>query len=446
MTPLHKRGDVSDPTKYRPVTVLVNESTTFESVIEDQFYAWIVHFIPDEQYGFLRDCGTTDYGARLCFTMLSVLERRGEGLLVILDVKGAFDRCWWSKLKLRFKLTGMRGRALRLIKDYLYDRFIQVVCNGKSSGERPIFSGVPQGAKLSPPIWDFDISELPTVLSDGVELGCYADDLWLWYEIHDLNRDTLVDTVNQDLEDLMLWSRENLTTFEPDKTAMAVFSNKRSRFDPAGVSMGGFVVEQVDTLKVTGFLFDTKLSWAAHIDMLVKKARQRLGALRNLTPYLDSMNMQMIYNTFIRSILEYGSVLFMGASRTHLRKLDMAQSRTEKLAGFEVESLQSRREAAAVSLALKLLDGDCRPGLQQFAPVLIDGHHIKHKHDTMHKLSGIQVQPVRLSDKPLDIFANSFFGQLPGIWAKLPQGLLRRGELRGWRKIRKGCKRILKSL
>ena len=167
---------------------------------------------------------------------------------------------------------------------------------------------------------------------------------------------------------------------------------------------------------------------------------------RHKTKCIDTMNMQMMYNTFIRSIPEYGSAAFLAASRIHLRKLDMAQSRTEKLAGFEVESLQSRREAAAVSLALKLLDGDCRPGLQQFAPVLIDGHHIKHKHDTMHKLSGIQVQPVRLSDKPLDIFANSFFGQLPGIWAKLPQGLLRRGELRGWRKIRKGCKRILKSL
>ena len=91
----------------------------------------------------------------------------------------------------------MKGRALRLIKDYLHKRFIQVVCNGESSGKREIFSGVPQGAKLSPPIWDFDISELPTVVGPDVEVGCYADNLWLWYEVTDSNRDTLVHELHQ---------------------------------------------------------------------------------------------------------------------------------------------------------------------------------------------------------------------------------------------------------
>ena len=158
VSPVHTRGAVSLPKNYRPVTVLNNVSTSFEITIEEHFYAWIVLFIPKEQYGFLLDCGTLDYVARLHFMMLSARERRGEGLLIVLDVRGAFDRRGWSKLKVRFKLAGMKGRALRLIKDYLYKRFIQVVCNDQSSTEREIFSGVPQGAKLPPPIWDFDIT------------------------------------------------------------------------------------------------------------------------------------------------------------------------------------------------------------------------------------------------------------------------------------------------
>ena len=112
-----------------------------------------------------------------------------------------------------------------------------------------------------------------------------------------------------------------------------------------------------------------------HVTKIVKKAKQRIGALRNLAQYLDSCNMQTIYVTFIRSILEYGSVLFMGAADVHLHKLDEVQRSAERRGGFQVESLQCRREAAVVSLALKLLAGDCKPGLQQFAPSLIDGHH-----------------------------------------------------------------------
>ena len=150
--------------------------------------------------------------------MLSVRERRGESVLIVLDVKGAFDRCWWSVIKLRLQKAGLRGRALQLTKDYLFERFIEVVCNGQSSGRREIVSEVPQGGKLSPLIWDFDISELPSVVCEEAQLGAYADDLWIWYEVTDNNRDSIVDTINLDLEELMRWSKGNLTTFEPDKT------------------------------------------------------------------------------------------------------------------------------------------------------------------------------------------------------------------------------------
>ena len=113
ITPLHKKGAVSVPANYRPVTVLDNNSTCFETAVDDQFYSWIVKFIPACQYGFLRGCGTLDYGAMLAFKIQRLLETRGEGILIALYVKGGFDRCWWARLKQRFKAAGMKGRALK---------------------------------------------------------------------------------------------------------------------------------------------------------------------------------------------------------------------------------------------------------------------------------------------------------------------------------------------
>ena len=46
------------------------------------------------------------------FKMLSVLERRGEGILISLDVKGAFDRVWWAMLKAKLEACGLTGDAL----------------------------------------------------------------------------------------------------------------------------------------------------------------------------------------------------------------------------------------------------------------------------------------------------------------------------------------------
>ena len=54
------------------------------------------------------------------------------------------------------------------------------------------------------------------------------------------NRDTLIDTVNQDLQVLMYWGADNRTTFEPEKVHSMVISKKEPRaFDPTGTMMGG---------------------------------------------------------------------------------------------------------------------------------------------------------------------------------------------------------------
>ena len=58
-------------------------------------------------------------------------------------------------------------------------------------------------------------------------------------------------------------------------------------------------------------------------------------------------------------------MVYMGASDTNLAKLDRVQKSAERIGGFTIESLSSRREAAAVSLALDLLDGEGYGELQQ---------------------------------------------------------------------------------
>jgi hypothetical protein len=449
VTPLHKRDAVSNPKNYRPVTVLDNNSTCFESSVDDQFYKWISKFIPEYQYGFLRDCGTIDYGALLAFKIQSVLEARGQGILIVLDVKGAFDRCWWARLKKRFQAAGMRGKALELIKSYLLERFIQVVSNGSKSTEREIYSGVPQGAIWSPKIWDFDISEMHTAVSDLADIGCYADDIWLWYEITDHNKGIIIDVINQDLSNLVLWGLDNKTTFEPDKTFGVFYSRRKgaNRFDDShllDLEMEDCQVEFKPEVKITGFVFDDKLSWGSMIDVLAAKARKRLGAVNRLKRYLDSDNLKTMYTMFVRSIMEYGGILFMGASDSHLAKLDKIQSAAERIGGFLCEPLKLRREAAAVSLALKMLNGDCRKDLDQFK-FLVTDTPCCHRYNTKAAKAGIQLELAEQSKYPLAGFSRGFLGALPLIWAKLPHKLIRRGSEFGWRKITAGCKRFIKN-
>ena len=439
ITPVHKRGSVTVAKNYRPVQVLDNLSVAFEDTIAPQLNAWINKFTPESQFGFMLDCGTDDYGALLSLKIVSALEIRREGILVSLDVKGAFDLCWWLRLKKRLEAKGMTEHALELVKDYLYERFIKVVSQGQESKEKQIYSSVPQGGKFSPDLWKFDISELESAIDELTLLFTYADDNGLWYETTDGNKECVIDCINRDLESLMVWGRDNRTTWEPSKTCFALFSRKKKKFDCTGIVMNGLEVEQVDEIKLVGFTLDSRMTWKPMIDLLAKKARCRLAALRRLRFVLDDNNMKTMYIMFVRSVMEYGNVVYMGAAQTHLEKLDRVQRSAERIGNFTIETLEARREAAAIRLALKLMDGRGRGKLQDFAPQVMDSKSCR---PSRHYTNGMRLETT-VKARSLNVFKRSFIGAVPVIWNKLPKDIIDKGKARGWTKIKKLCSNFL---
>ena len=105
-----------------------------------------------------------------------------------------------------------------------------------------------------------------------------------------------------------------------------------------------------------------------------------------------------------------------------------------------MESLQSRREAAAISSTLKLLDGKGRGVLNDMMPEIYDASTLKKR--SRHSCTGIQLVS-RSKVYSLDSFKRSYLGSIHSIWAKLPQSLIQLGNNGGWRRITKRCKRFL---
>lgn len=249
---------------------------------------------------------------------------------------------------------------------------------------------------------------------------------------------------------MLNWGSANKTTFEPEKSYAQVFSRKANPIDPYGrLFFGDYELSVVETQKVVGYTLDSKLTWVPMIESLAKKARVRLAALVRLSSLLDSENMKTMYTMFIRSILEYGNIVYMGACPTVLSKLDRVQAAAEKVGKFTVESLEGRREEAAISFALKLMDGKARGPLKDFIPVLYRAAvHEFIASRTRGKLAaaGLQVAAPRPATAgSLDSYKYGFWGALPRIWAKLPQDLVMLGAKSGWLKIKSRCTRFLRT-
>jgi hypothetical protein len=100
--------------------------------------------------------------------------------------------------------------------------------------------------------------------------------------------------------------------------------------------------------------------------------------------------------------MEYNSVCWMGAAKSHLSSLDRVQHTAERMCGFTAEPLQARRDAAAMSFALKLLDGKTRGELKHFVPKLIEPLRLCKKR-TRQTLEGTQVAP-KVRPNSLDVY------------------------------------------
>ena len=206
-------------------------------------------------------------------------------------------------------------------------------------------------------------------------------------------------------------------------------------------------VEVVEVQKVVGYTLDSKLTWGPMINTLAKKARMRLAALVRLKPMLDNQNLKTMYTMFIRSIMEYGSIAWMGAADSHLKKLDRVQAAAERVGGFTVEALGLRRKAAAVAFALKLMAGKTKGILKEFVPTVHDVEAPSNVSAAVRSKKYGCLMP-RYTDRvkghaSLGMYKRGFWGVLPEIWSTLSQDLVYEGRVRGWLKIKSRCTRYI---
>ena len=190
-----------------------------------------------------------------------------------------------------------------------------------------VSAGVPQDAVWSPLLFNLYIHFLPSVVQFSSVIG-YADDHTL-LKIIPLKQDRLraADELNTDLTALFQFGQQWFMDFVPLKTMTLLISLKCDTFDHPALFMNNCPIAEVLSLKILGFTFDSSFTWGPNMDMIISKTKQRLAQLCHLSSYLDSVGLSIMYKSFARSCLEYGHLLYFGAARGYLKRLDALQCR-----------------------------------------------------------------------------------------------------------------------
>ncbi|KAG8184638.1 hypothetical protein JTE90_022686 [Oedothorax gibbosus] len=131
----------SQPSSYRPISLLPSMAKVFERVINDRIKPHLTS-IPTEQYGFLKGKSTTHQLVRILEFVGAATHNKLTTALLMLDIAKAFDRVWHSGLIKKLLDCGIPPGLVKCIHSYLTARTFTIKHGCASSTLRPIMAGL----------------------------------------------------------------------------------------------------------------------------------------------------------------------------------------------------------------------------------------------------------------------------------------------------------------
>ena len=152
--PLHKKGDRTDITNFRPVSLLTSYSKILEKVIYIRFYQHIKqnNILATEEFGFRNNSSTEKALFKLINKILLALNNKLTVGGIFCDIEKAFDSVNHDVLLSKCEFYGFRGKTNALLQSYLGDKYQRVLINNSTSNTttfsewEKIGHGVPQGS------------------------------------------------------------------------------------------------------------------------------------------------------------------------------------------------------------------------------------------------------------------------------------------------------------
>ena len=280
----------------------------------------------DEQFEFRPRHSTSLQLARLIERITRNFgEKRLTGA-VFLDVAKALATVWIDGLLYKLTLQNFPSHTYHTISSYLRGRTSKASFQMATSSHCGMRAGVPQGGLISPVLFSLYINDMPSPLHH-VELALYADNTAI---IATSCKPTLLVSYLQSyLNDLQRWLSEWRIVINVSESTAIIFT----RAQP--VTLFGEPIQWVDTTRYLGIILDTRLTWSPHIIQVRKRTAQRMGMLGSLLDRKSDLSVRngvLLYKQLIRPMMDYACPAWRSADRTHVRRLQVLQSKCLRLA------------------------------------------------------------------------------------------------------------------
>ena len=194
--------------------------------------------------------------------------------------------------------------------------------DGRSSGEAPVLSGVPQGTMLGPLMFLTYINDITSDLMSQMKL--FADDALLFRPI---KSEKDCKSLQKDLDTLEIWSKRWKMTFNISKCHVLRMTGKKASITQ-NYKLGNDPLTTVTSHPYLGVEFDSKLSWKDQVQNVKAKGTKTLNMVRrNFTKGTNANIREQIYTSLVRPTLEFGSVAWDPHQANRIQMLESVQNK-----------------------------------------------------------------------------------------------------------------------
>ena len=322
--PLHKKGDRTQVSNYRPISILPCLSKILERIMYNRLYSYIKQhdLLYDCQFGFQAHHSTDHALLKFVQDVNDNFDKNKYTVAVFIDLTKAFDTVNHKILISKLEKYGIKGTYLKLFSNYLSTRKQFVSDKNCNTSFRYVECGVPQGSILGPLLFLLYINDMPHC-SETLKFILFADDTTLYFASENIN--SLFKILNSELRKLDEWFRANKLSLNVKKTKYSLFHKPKSKdslpLKLPDIAINNIKLQRENNVKFLGVIINENLDWNEHIKTIENKISKSIGILYRIRQFLDIHSLKLLYFSHIHSLMNYANIVWGSANKTALNSL-----------------------------------------------------------------------------------------------------------------------------
>ena len=305
------------------------------------------------QHGFRVNHSTDTALLTVTDKVFAAMDRRDVTLLCLLDLSKCFDVVPHAGLLRKLELYNVDTRRF---DSYLAGHYQQVMARssrGACTLSEPLPNpiGTYQGTALGPLLYSVFSNDMSLYASEDACIVQYADDTQVLVSGRPGDIGALTGSMERNLAQLSHWFGKNGMKINAKKTQLIVLGTRQNlrQLPTVSIKFMGATVSGSPAVRNLGVTFDPCLTFAAHVDDVVRRCTGILTGLSHSKHCLPHSTLITLVNSLVISLIRYCISVYGTCNVTQT-------SRLQKVLNFGARVISGRRKFDHISDVLRDLE------------------------------------------------------------------------------------------